>query len=245
MKAAASAAAFSYPHKAVDFSLITAGQNPVILTPFTSRASGLTRVSVILAFAAALPSGANAQTPEISTGSTLSASLLGVSSGAVLGTLGAIVPCTLTRAGPRCVARIAGMTSLTWATSGLMLGSASPARTGAAWRSAGIGAAAGTVVGLALMPLAQEWTLREALTLGVIGGAIGSAPRGAAIGFGAGAAVGAVTRLVQPRIGLGEVAGVALTGMAVGGMTEWILNARGAMREAPGPQLTIVIPVAF
>ena len=82
-------------------------------------------------------------------------------------------------------------------------------------------------------PFIERWAPQDALALGLIGGAVGTAPIGAAIGFGAGAATGAVLWQKLPGFGSPRAAALALGGLAVGVLTEWIVRAASTNGSAP------------
>ncbi|MDH4043125.1 MAG: hypothetical protein OEW06_01600 [Gemmatimonadota bacterium] len=167
---------------------------------------------------------------------------LGAASGAVVGSLGSILPCNDTYAGPHCVRWVAVGAAVVGAAAGLAVGGVEPDRMGAMAVGGGVGLAAGTVVGLALTPFIERWAPEDALAVGIVGGAIGTAPIGAAIGFGAGAVVGLAVWQTVPGFGSPGAATVALGGLAAGVLVEWVIRAASAEQSEP---VSVGFRVAF
>ena len=167
---------------------------------------------------------------------------LGAGSGAILGSLGSLVPCNDTHAGPHCVRWVAAGTAVVGGFAGAVVGGLEPDRIGQMAVAGGIGAAVGSAVGLALTPFIERWAVEDALALGLVGGAIGTAPVGAAVGFGAGALIGLAVWHVAPRFGSPNAAGAALGGLAVGVLTEWVVRALSADQGEP---VSVGVRVAF
>jgi hypothetical protein len=168
---------------------------------------------------------------------------LGAASGAVVGSLGSLLPCTDTYAGPHCVRWVAAAGALVGGVSGALVGGRDPARLGTMATSAGFGFAAGTIVGVAMTPFIERWAPEDALALGLIGGAAGSAPLGAAIGFGVGAVSGAVLWGTAPGFGSPRAAAFVLGGISVGVLAEWVVQALAAGDD--GGPITIGFHVPF
>lgn len=158
---------------------------------------------------------------------------LGGLAGTTVGTLGAIVPCNDTYAGPHCVRWVAAGAGVVGAVAGAVVGAADRDELGDAALGGAIGFGVGTAVGFALMPFIERWAVQDAVALGLVGGAAGTAPIGGAIGFGAGALVGAVLWPTVPGFGSPRAAGCALAGLAIGVLTEWVVRAASAEGAQP------------
>lgn len=167
---------------------------------------------------------------------------LGAASGTVVGSLGSIVPCNNTYAGPHCVRWVAAAAAVVGGAAGAVVGGVEPDRIGDMAVAGAVGLAAGTVVGLALTPFIERWAPEDALAIGLVGGAIGTAPVGAAIGFGAGALLGIVVWQTAPDFGSPNAAAAALAGLAAGVLAEWVVRALSA--EQGGP-VSVGFHVAF
>jgi hypothetical protein len=205
---------------------------------FLGSACALTTLSALV------PSSAAAQT----TGTPWAAAAggaLGLYSGATLATIGSIVPCTQTYAGPTCVRWSAVGGGAVGMTGGLLLGSADRERVGDKALSAGIGFAAGVLAGLAVRSAAQRVGWADVATLGLVGGAIGSAPRGSAVGLGAGAVIGSLLYLALDGVEEPDALGIALAGLALGGLTEWLVEGIDAQSATSPPLELSVIRVEF
>jgi hypothetical protein len=158
---------------------------------------------------------------------------LGAASGAVLGSLAALVPCNDTYAGPHCVRWAATASAVLGGVAGTFLGGADSDALERVARGAAIGFGIGAVAGAALTPFIQRWAPEDAFALGLVGGAVGTAPVGAAIGFGAGVAVGAMLWRATPRFGSPGASALALSGLAAGVLAEWIVRAAAAGGDPP------------
>ena len=168
---------------------------------------------------------------------------LGAASGAVVGSLGSLLPCNDTYAGPHCVRWVAAGAALVGGVSGAFVGGRDPDKLGDLATSAAYGFAAGSIVGFAMTPFVERWAPEDALALGLIGGAVGSAPLGAAIGFGAGALSGAVLWQTVPGFGSPRAAAFVLGGIGAGVLTEWVVRALTA--RSGGEPIVIGFHVPF
>lgn len=153
---------------------------------------------------------------------------LGAGAGAVVGTVGSVMPCTTTYAGPTCVRWMTAASALIGGVAGTVLGGTEPGTLGAAAVGGMVGLGVGGLVGAFLVPFIERWALEDALALGLIGGAVGTAPLGAAIGFGGGALVGVTLWRAVPDVGAPGAAALALGGLAAGVLAEWIVRAVAA-----------------
>lgn len=160
---------------------------------------------------------------------------LGAASGVIVGSLGSLVPCNDTYAGPHCVRWVATGAALIGGVSGAVVGGRAPETLGDLAIGAAIGLGAGTALGVAMTPFIERWAPEDALALGLIGGAVGSAPVGAAIGFGAGAVTGAVLWKAAPGFGSPQAAAFVVGGIALGVLTEWIVRAATVGGDAQPP----------
>jgi hypothetical protein len=193
------------------------------------------------------PAGSNAQDRDGSTALAFAGGALGASSGALLGAMGAIPPCWQTSAGLQCVRAGVGVGTAIGLASGVAIGAADRARLGQVGTSAAIGLGAGVLAGLIITPIAQRFTWRDVAAVGLMGGAIGSAPLGSAIGFAAGSAAGIVLWKTVDDVTLPDAVGAGIVGMSIGALTQWIVmavNARDAGTQ-PAPQVVLPFSVSF
>lgn len=208
--------------------------------PERTRFPIIALLSLSLAVGVARPSGAQESSHAWE---SVGGAALGTASGLIMGSLGSLVPCNDTYAGPLCVRWVAAGGAVIGGVSGAMLGSRDPERLGDAAVGGGIGLAAGTLAGFALTPFIERWAPQDALAVGLIGGAVGTAPIGAAIGLGAGALVGAVLWQTIPSFGSPRAAAFVLGGIGLGVLTEWAVRALTA--DEGDPPLTLGFHVAF
>jgi hypothetical protein len=153
---------------------------------------------------------------------------LGSAAGVVVGSLGSILPCNDTYAGPHCVRWAATGSAMVGAVAGAVVGGVEPDRLGNMAVTGSVGFATGTVVGLALAPFIERWAAEDVLAMGIVGGAVGTAPVGAAVGFGAGAIMGLALWQTVPGFGSPGAASAALGGLAAGVLVEWVVRAVSA-----------------
>lgn len=149
---------------------------------------------------------------------------LGLVSGATLGAVGAIIPCSQTRAGPTCVRWGAIGGGAIAATGGAMLGSGDSDRLSDAAVGAGIGFVVGALGGMLIRSKAERFGWQDVAAVGLFGAAIGSAPRGSAIGLVGGSAIGLVTWALWDDVKGPDLFGAALAGLAIGGVAEWLVR---------------------
>ena len=172
----------------------------------------------------------------------LAGAALGAYSGGVLGTVGGVLPCGYALNPSNC--------SLTWTlvgagiagVSGGYIGSVSREQVGNLATSAAIGFGVGTAVGVVLTPLVHHYTWRDALAIGMIGGAVGASPKGAAIGLVAGLAGGVLLWRAIPTATSQDALQTALLGLAVGGIFGWMAE---ALQVSGGGTVVLPINVAF
>ena len=98
-------------------------------------------------------------------------------------------------------------------------------------RGAAVGAAIGLGTGLVLKELVRQYGWLDAGDGAFLGGAIGAAPRGSGIGAASGALTGLALWALVPAFEPGDVVALTLAGLAVGGLTQWIVD---ASRAGPG-----------
>ena len=200
-------------------------------------------LTIALAGTAASPS--RAQEAGGSTGAALAGGALGLSSGALLGTMGSIPPCWQTTAGVHCVRWSTGIGATVGLTSGVLIGAADVDRIEQAATSAAIGFGVGVVAGLVLKPIAQRFGWQDVLATGLMGGAIGSAPLGAVVGLGCGTVVGAMLWGTVDGVTLPDAVGVGIVGMSLGALAEWVVAAIDAQnRGNANPELRVMLPFA-
>jgi hypothetical protein len=158
--------------------------------------------------------------------------------------MGSLIPCNDTYAGPHCVRWVAGGAALVGGVSGAIVGGRDPEMLGHRAFGAAIGLGAGTALGLAMAPFIERWAMEDVLALGVIGGAVGSAPLGAVIGLGVGAVSGAALWQAVPGFGSPDGAAFVLGGITLGVLTEWIVRAATAGDDAQ-PAISLGYHVRF
>ena len=179
-----------------------------------------------------------------STAAAVAGGALGLTSGALLGTVGSIPPCWQTVAGLHCVRWSAGLGATVGVVSGVLIGAADTDRIEQAATSAAIGLGVGLAAGLALKPIAQRFGWQDVLATGLMGGAIGAAPLGAVIGLGCGTVVGTVLWGTVDGITLPDAVGVGILGMSLGALGEWVIAAIEAQSGGDAaPGLSVVVPV--
>lgn len=171
----------------------------------------------------------------------LAAAALGTGAGAALGTAGAIIPCSQTRAGPECVRVVAALSGAIGLASGVSIGQADRDEIETRAVGAGIGFAAATLVAFGAGTRVQRFDWRDALAVGALGGAIGSAPEGALVGVGVGTLLGLGLWAIIPEFEVPELLATALGAMAMGALVDWSGTALDTGR-AGAPAFTIRIP---
>ncbi len=188
-------------------------------------------VLILAALVFAAPRAAPAQESDGSAGAAAAGGALGLYAGATLANVGSIIPCTQTYAGPTCVRWSSVTGGALGLAGGLALGAADSERVEDTAVRAGIGFLAGSAAGLVVKSAAQRVGWADVATLGLIGGAIGSAPRGAAIGLAAGGAVGLILYGTVDGFELPDLLGAALAGLAIGGITQWVAEGIDAQTQ--------------
>jgi hypothetical protein len=183
-----------------------------------------------------------------STGAAIAGAALGAYSGAMVATVGAIVPCTQTYWGDKCVRWSAVGGGLIGVVSGAVIGANDSDHIERSARGAAIGFGVGFVAGAVLKPIAQRVGWQDVAAVGLMGGAMGAAPKGAVIGLGVGAAVGFTLMQTVEGFNMPDFVGAAVGGAAIGVLTDWIVSAiqtGGSDAATPTPQLTIPFSVSF
>ena len=171
---------------------------------------------------------------------------LGLYSGALLGAAGSMIPCTQTAAGVKCVRAAAAAGGVIGLIGGLYLGDADEDGIAAAYRGAAYGALAGAAVGFALKEVIPHYGWLDVATGAAIGAGIGAAAKGSVIGLAVGSAVGVVLWRAVPAIELPDAVGIAVAGLAVGGLTSWVVRAVDAQDDArASEQFEISFSVGF
>jgi hypothetical protein len=198
-----------------------------------------TPIAFILVAGAVLPVWAQ---PASRAWEAVGGAALGAVAGGIVGSLGSLMPCNNTMAGPACVRAAVTGSVVAGGIAGALVGGTQPLRLETAARGAAIGFGVGSVLGVALTPFIHRWGPGDAFALGLIGGAVGTAPTGAAIGFGVGAVAGLALWQTVPGFGSPNAAAFALGGLAVGVLAEWVMRAAAAESDAP---LTLGFRVRF
>lgn len=175
------------------------------------------------------------QSSSTSTASLVGGGVLGAYSGTVLGLVGAAGPCDRLLAGPTCPRTGALLGGAVGLAAGMVLGNNDSATLENHAKNAGYGAVAGGAVGLGLASLVRPYEWPDPLAFAAVGAAIGAAPKGSAVGFATGVVVGTLGWVAFPRLTAGDAITVAVVGLAVGGITEWVLEARDSRSGASSP----------
>ena len=157
---------------------------------------------------------------------------LGLYSGALLGAAGGMIPCTQTALGVKCVRVAAAAGGVIGLIGGLYLGDADEDGVVSSYKGAAYGALAGGVVGFTLKEIVPHYGWPDVAAGAAIGAGIGASPKGSAIGLAAGAAIGVVLWRAVPMIELSDAVGIGLIGVAVGGLSSWIVRAVDAQDGA-------------
>jgi len=147
---------------------------------------------------------------------------LGAYAGGTLGLAGALAPCNLVLEATRCTRVATGLGALIGAVSGAALAYDDPDALGGRLRGAGIGVLTGAALGSALRLRFRQVDWRDVGAVAAVGAAVGTAPVGAAVGLGIGMALGTVLWLAVPGPGLPEAAALAVAGLAIGGLADWV-----------------------
>lgn len=185
-------------------------------------------LSLLPLLVAASPSLRAQTSTEGSTGAVVGTALLGAYSGTTLGLTGALVPCSTTVHGLTCSRIAAGAGAVVGAVSGAAIGNVDRDFAMDHVRGAAVGAVIGLGTGLVLKELVRQYGWLDAGAGALLGGAIGAAPKGAGIGAASGAVAGIALWALVPAFEPGDVVGLTLMGMAVGGLTQWIIDAARA-----------------
>ncbi|MBT8479829.1 MAG: hypothetical protein KJO06_12985 [Gemmatimonadetes bacterium] len=128
--------------------------------------------------------------------------------------------------------------------SGLTLGREDSDAVWNAYRRAGVGFVAGSAVVLALKPFVDRWSWADVAAGGVIGSSIGAGGSGAWIGLVLGMGVGVGLWQALPTVEMPDAIGVGLIGMAVGGITSWIIRALDGSDSPPADLPVLQFDVA-
>lgn len=181
-----------------------------------------------------------------STGAAVGGAALGMYSGAMLGVIGGLIPCTHTYAGPKCVRA----TGITGGAIGLLSGAyvgANDSRTfESALRGSAWGFGIGSVVGFALKETVRQYGWADVVAAGGIGASIGASPGGSLIGLAGGTVVGAVLWKAIPSFDVPDLMSASLMGLAIGGLAGWAIRAVDADgNSSVAPQIVVPLSVGF
>jgi hypothetical protein len=207
-----------------------------------SRRLSALALTLVLA-ASGLSTRLEAQDTAGSPWAAIGGGALGAYSGAMLGTLGSIAPCSQTYSGVRCVRRTAIIGGSVGLMSGIMIGAGDSDWVAESATSAAIGFGIGAAAGLALKPIAQRVGWEDVFAVGLIGGAIGATPRGSAVGAALGTGVGIVLWRSVNGFNLPDAVGAGLAGMALGAMTEWLLTAVDLRAGVTDENVQLILPL--
>ena len=191
------------------------------------------------------PTVTSAQESGGSTAAAVAGGALGLASGATLGAVGSMIPCSQTGPGPTCVRWSAIGGGVIAATGGALLGAGDSNRLGDAAVGAGIGFVAGAIGGMLIKSKAERFGWQDVAAVGLFGGAIGSAPAGSAIGFLGGSALGLAAWALFDDFKGPDLFGAALAGLAIGGIAEWLVRGFDAQSGDSEYQFNIPLRVGF
>jgi len=203
------------------------------------RSPDAIRVTAALAAATLILAAKPAQAQEGSDLARVGGSALGLYSGAVLGTVGSLIPCSQTYAGARCVRGLGVLGGIVGLGAGFYLGDLDEDAVVDAYRGAGYGLLIGSAAGLILKQVVERYNWADVAASGLVGAAIGSSAKGAAIGLAAGSIIGAALYWAIPSFDLPNAVGVAVMGMALGGIGSWVV--RGVEADDAGPTAQPVV----
>ena len=79
-------------------------------------------------------------------------------------------------------------------------------------------------------------------TIGLFGGSVGAAPLGSAIGFVGGSAAGFALWALVDGFKTPDLLGVSLAGLALGGITEWLVRGIDS-RTGDGAEVRFTVPL--
>ena len=83
----------------------------------------------------------------------------------------------------------------------------------------------GAVAGVVLKEFVRQYDWPDVAATSVMGLAIGASAEGAGLGFAAGAVTGFLLWRLHPSVGPAGVVAWALAGLAVGGLSDWVVGA--------------------
>jgi hypothetical protein len=209
------------------------------------RKSQLGLALALASIRALTPATATAQESGGSTAAAVAGGALGLASGATLGAVGSLIPCSQTGSGPTCVRWSAIGGGVIAATGGALLGAGDSNRLGDAALGAGIGFVAGAIGGMLIKSKAERFGWQDVATVGLFGGSIGSAPAGSAIGFLGGSAVGLAAWALFDDFKSPDLFGAAIAGLAIGGIAEWLVRGIDAQSGDSEYQFTVPLQVGF
>ena len=192
------------------------------------------------------PAESVAQESGGSTAAAIAGGALGLASGATLGAVGSIIPCSQTGPGPTCVRWSAIGGGAIGVTGGALLGAGDSDRLAGAAVGAGIGFVVGAIGGMLLKSKAERFGWQDVAAVGLFGGAIGSAPIGSAIGMLSGTAVGLAAWALLDDFKGPDLLGAAVAGLAIGGIAEWLVRGIDAQSRGDSElQLYVPLKVGF
>jgi len=204
------------------------------------RSPNTIRVTAALAAATLILAARPAQAQEGSDWARVGGGALGLYSGAVLGTVGSLIPCSQTYAGARCVRGVGILGGLTGLTAGFYLGDLDEDAVVDAYRGAGYGLLIGSAAGLVLTQVVERYNWADVAATGLVGAAVGSSAKGAAIGLAAGSIVGLGLYWAIPSFDMPNAVGVAVMGMALGGISSWVVRSVEADQADSSAQPVVV-----
>ena len=195
----------------------------------------------LLAALLAITAPLTAQEPAGSGGSAVAGAALGAYSGFVLGGAAVLIPCNQMIAGVRCVRTGATIGAGVGLAAGIALGSSDTGGIEDAYRRAGIGLAAGSLVVAALGPFVDRWSWKDVIAGGVVGSSIAAGSPGTWLGLVIGAGAGVGLWQLVPGVDLPDAVSVGLLGMAFGGITSWVVRAVEADSRSSGSPAVLSI----
>lgn len=203
----------------------------------------LAALLLLLAVTGVHPGSAAGQSDDPGRASAIAGASLGLYSGGVLAFAGSLFPCNRTVLGPKCAA-VSGLVGagVGMVAGGIIGGDSTEAVRDRA-RGAVYGTVVGGVVGIVLQQAVRQYSWTDAVTVSLIGAAVGAAPRGGLIGTGIGAALGGLLWAGHRQDALSNLMLMTLAGAALGGLYDWVDGAVDAGGGAPALAASFSLPL--
>lgn len=156
---------------------------------------------------------------------------------------GGLVGCNRTLYPSRCSRITTAAGAIVGLAAGAVIGRENSSRLNDRLENAAYGTLVGAAGGLALKLGLQHYGWPDVAAASAVGMAVGASVKGASIGFAAGAVTGFLLWRLHPSVGVGGAVAWAFAGMAVGGLTDWVLDAAEGGSDISGIPLGFSIPL--